>query len=45
MKKIVLACVLVFSALLHDYICTRGQKGKGKSEGRMLLRRLYLPRV
>lgn len=34
-----------FFSLLCDPVCTKGQKRKGNSENRMLLRRLYLPRV
>lgn len=45
MKKIVLTCVLVFFSLLCDPVCTKGQKRKGNSENRMLLRGLYLPQV
>ncbi|WP_220429306.1 hypothetical protein, partial [Phocaeicola vulgatus] len=34
-----------FFSLLCDPVCTKGQKRKGNSENRMLLRGLYLPQV
>ena len=45
MKKIVLTCVLVFSACCVTLFAQKDKKRKGNSENRMLLRRLYLPRV
>lgn len=44
MKKIVLTCVLVFSACCVTLFAQKDKK-KGNSENRMLLRGLYLPQV